>query len=97
MDFTNFIKPELLVLIPVLFIIGKFLKQIESFKDGFIPITLAGISVALSVIYTFSTCNGISISTIFTCLFTAITQGILCAGASVFTHQLIKQTNKKDE
>ena len=89
---TEYIQPELLVLIPVLYLIGVALKKADFFPDRFIPIVLGVISIGLTYCY-FGyediVCNGESI-------FTAITQGVLCAGASTYADQIYKQI-KKDE
>lgn len=44
-DYMTYIKPELLVLIPVLVFIGYFLKQSEAVKDKLIPAILAAVGV----------------------------------------------------
>lgn len=84
----NYIKPELLILVPVLYILGAAVKKSE-FKDKIIPWIIGAAGVILSCMYVGGT-EGITIIG----LFTAITQGILCAGASVFVNQLTKQTKK---
>lgn len=95
MDFLkDFIKPELLVLAPVLYFIGTVLKR-KMHKDYLIPILLGVIGIVLSMLYMGATCNISSFRSVLLCLFTAITQGILCAGASVYVHQMVKQMGEK--
>lgn len=96
MDFTNFIKPALLVLIPVLFITGKGIKK-SPIPDKFIPLILGAFSILLSGVYVFASEPISGSRAILTAIFTAFTQGILCAGASVYANELIKQNKKKDE
>ena len=48
--FTDFIRPELLALVPVLYIIGTWLKK-STFRDENIPIFLGGVSVGLASLY----------------------------------------------
>ena len=86
----EFISPELLVLIPVLYILGAGIKKTTLISDKFIPIILGVAGIILSCLYVLGN-NGISVEAIFT----AITQGILVAGASVYVNQLIKQTAGK--
>lgn len=91
MDITaikDFIKPELLVLIPVLYFIGLGLKKSKA-KDEYIPLILGASGIVLAMLWVCGT-SGISLIGIFI----AITQGILCAGATVYVNQLIKQANK---
>lgn len=95
MNFQQYIKPELLILIPVLYLIGKALKQSE-FNNKFIPLILGAISVVLSGVYVFAIEPVTGAQGVATALFTAITQGILCAGASVYTNELITQAKKGD-
>lgn len=97
MNYQEFIKPELLILIPVLYFIGMAIKA-SNFRDNLIPFILGVVGVLFSGIYVFAA-EGISGSqAIATAIFTAFTQGILCAAASVYTNQLIKQaqSNKDD-
>lgn len=93
MDFQEYIKPELLILIPVLYLIGVAIKK-SKIADKFIPWILGGFSVALSTIWVIANGDFSSVNSIMTAIFTAITQGILIAGASVYANQLIKQTGK---
>lgn len=92
--FKEFIKPELLILIPVLYLIGIGVKKSE-FKDKFIPLILGIIAILLSGLYTFATSDINGSKKIALALFTAITQGVLTAGASVYFNQLYKQSQKK--
>lgn len=94
-NLQEYIKPELLLLIPVLYLIGVAIKR-SAIADKFIPWILGGVSVALSAMWVFA--NG-SIETgadVATAIFTSITQGILIAGASVYVNQLVKQTGKDE-
>jgi uncharacterized membrane protein len=93
MDFNEYIKPELLILIPVLYLIGIGIKK-SKIQDKFIPLLLGAVGVVLSSIYVFAFAELITAQTFMQCLFTAITQGILCAGASVYVNQIIKQSQK---
>ena len=92
----EFIRPELLVLIPVLYIIGAALKKSGMFPDKHIPITLGLIGVVLAAIYIASTVSFVGSAEVFSAIFMAITQGVLCAGASVYFNQVIKQEGKSE-
>lgn len=93
MDYTNYIMPELLILIPVLIALGKLLKGTK-LADGNIPITLGIISVALCTLFVLSTAPVSGGSDIAKAIFTAVIQGVLCAAAAVYGHQVVKQTGK---
>ena len=92
MSFTEYIKPELLILVPVLYIIGAMIKDSKTISNRFIPAILGGVGVFLSLLYVIGS-TGISA----TGIFTAITQGILVAGAAVYTHEFITQLRKDDD
>ena len=98
MDFTEiakeFVKPELLVLIPVLYLIGVGIKN-AAIKDKFIPFILGIISIVLCGLYVFATSEITGAKEIAMAIFVALTQGILTAGASVYFNQLYKQSQKK--
>ena len=89
MDFSNYITPELLIIIPVLNFIGYVLKR-SAAPDKHIPLILAFTGIFLALIWILSqhTDNP------FAAAFTAIVQGILCAAGAVFTNQIVKQRGK---
>jgi hypothetical protein len=89
MDFQTYIKPELLVLVPVLYVIGMMLKKSKRVDDRMIPAILGEVGMVLAMIWAISTegLSGIGV-------FTGLTQGILAAGMAVYTNQLVKQARK---
>lgn len=96
MNIQEYVKPELLVLIPVLYLIGAGLKR-SKLSDRFIPAVLGLAGVLLAAIYVTATTAPVGASAILTAIFTAITQGILAAGASVYVNQLVKQSGKGED
>ena len=95
MNYQDYIKTELLILIPVLYFLGIGLKK-SKLPNKWIPIILGVCSVVLSAIWVIATTNMSGIQEVASAMFTAVTQGILVAGASVYANQLYIQT-KKDE
>lgn len=95
MELNEYIKPELLVLVPVLYCIGAAVKK-SNIADKFIPWILGGVSVALSALWVLANCTLHNAADVSTAIFTAITQGVLIAGASVYVNQLVKQTGKDE-
>lgn len=93
MDYLNYIAPEMLVLVPVLYGMGIVLKQ-TALKDQFIPAILTVISVLFTILYIFSAKAMSTPQEIAQALFTALTQGILIASASVYTNEVVKQAKK---
>lgn len=92
MNLNDYIKPELVVLIPVLYIIGMMMKNTKKIDDRSIPSVLGFVGVVLSMIWTIGS-GGLCTQTIFL----GITQGILVAGAAVYTNQIIKQAKKEPD
>lgn len=90
----DMIKPELLTLVPVLYLLGRGLKKSVFVKDNYIPLVLGGTGVVLSCLYLVGMAPIAGWRDALLLLFSGITQGILTAGASVYVNQLLKQTQK---
>ncbi len=92
---NEFIKPELLVLIPVLYLLGTALKK-SQIADKHIPWILGAISVVLSLMFIASTSVINGWQEALMAVFSGLTQGVLCAGASVYVNQIVKQSGKSE-
>ena len=95
MELKEFIKPELLILIPVLYVVGIGLKK-SKLSNTLIPLVLGGIAIVLSAAWVIATSDISTLKDIAYALFISVTQGILSAGASVYVNQLYVQSKKKD-
>ena len=95
MNFQDYIKTELLILIPVLYFVGLGLKK-SKLPNKWIPMTLGLTAVVLSAIWVIATGEISNITEAAAALFTAVTQGVLAAGASVYANQLYVQANKEN-
>ena len=93
MTITDYIAPELLLIVPVLWVFGKLLKEAAFVQNRYIPLLLGACGVLLAVCYVAGSGAAVTAAGIFT----AVTQGVLCAGAAVYGHQLVKQAGKKDD
>ncbi len=91
MTYQEFIKPELIILIPVIYIIGMALKA-SRINNAWIPLLLGISSIALSTLWIIATTTFRTFQDIAMGLFVSVTQGILIAGASVYWNQLRKQS-----
>lgn len=78
---SNFIKPELLVIVAVCWIIGYVLKQTPKVPDWTI-IYLVTLAAIIIVCFTL----GLNVE--------SFLQGILCGAVAVYGNQLVKQTKK---
>lgn len=95
MEYVEFIKPEFLIIIPVLYIIGRGIKK-SNISDKLIPAVLGIISIILSGTWVLATSDISTLTDVASALFVSVTQGILSAGASVYFNQLYIQSKKKD-
>lgn len=95
MDIMDYIRPELIVVAIVLYIVGMGLKKTETIKDKFIPYILGIGGIVLSAMWVMANSPLESVQEILMAIFTSIVQGILVAGLSTYVNQLIKQAIKE--
>lgn len=95
MNYQDYIKTELLILIPVLYFIGIGLKK-SKLPDKWIPIVLGVSAVVLSAVWVIATADINGLQKAASAIFTAVTQGVLVAGASVYANQLYIQARKEE-
>ena len=88
-NLQNYIKPELLILVPVLYVVAMIIKNTEVIKDKYIPAILGVLGIVLSTLYVIAS-EGLSLMGVFT----AITQGVLVAGTCVYANQILVQSKK---
>ncbi len=100
MEFTygaaDLIRPELAALIPVLYLIGIGLKNSRTVKDKYIPLILGAVGAILSALWCLGAADIRSFGDLAAVLFSAVTQGVLAAGAGVYANQIIKQAKKEE-
>jgi hypothetical protein len=82
MDFSSYIMDEALILIPVLMIIGKIVKNTPKIKNWLIPYILLVFGIVLTGFM-----MGFTVE--------SFIQGVLVTGTAVFGHQIVKQTIEK--
>lgn len=95
MNYQDYIETELLILVPVLYFIGIGLKK-SKLPDKWIPTVLGISAVVLSAVWVLTTAEISGLQEIASAIFTAVTQGILVAGASVYVNQLHVQAKKEE-
>lgn len=96
MNIMDYIRPELIPVALVCYILGMGLKATTIVKDKFIPFILGAVSVVLCVIYVLATSAMATPQDWLLAAFTAIVQGVLLAGVSTYVNQLIKQAKEKE-
>jgi hypothetical protein len=87
---SQYIKPELMILVPVLYAAGIILKHslVKSYR---IPFILTVIGIVLSTIWVASNVTKFNWQSILASVFTGASQGILVSATSVYLNQLMKQ------
>ena len=90
----QFIRPELFILIPVLYFIGRILKDTTVIKDKLIPIVLGVVAIVLAVVYVLATTEIGTYRDALMAIFLALSQGTLCAGCAVYVHEIFAQLKK---
>lgn len=94
---VEYVSPELLALVPALMILGKIIKDGERMDNRRIPETIGIVAVLAALTWVLATSNLNGWQSVLLAIFAAFVQGLLCAGLSVYFHQLYKQRNDKDE
>ena len=92
MEFTDFIKSGMVVLIPGLYFVGVILKN-SPISDWLIPFILGILGVAMSFLWHIGSEGALNAGIIFD----SITQGLLCAAGSVYVKNLVLQFKKREE
>lgn len=95
MNYQDYIKTELFILIPVLYFLGAGLKK-SKLPDKWIPVALGVFAVLLSAVWVIATADISGLKEAAAAIFTAVTQGVLLAGASVYVNQLYVQARKEE-
>ena len=89
----EFIEPGMLIGIPVLYLVGMWLKK-SAVPDKYIPLILGCIGVAGCMVWTVATMTAFDWQSVLAGLCSAAVQGVLVAGASVYVNQVVKQAGK---
>lgn len=92
----NYVKPELVVVAVVLYLIGLALKKTKKVSDKFIPAILGIMGIVLALVWVLATSTLTGYQSVLMAVFTAIVQGILCAGLSTYANQIWKQLGKEE-
>lgn len=95
MEYQSYLKTEFFILVPVLYFIGIGLKK-SKLPDKWIPLTLGALAIMLSAIWVIATTDISNLQEAAFAIFTAVTQGVLAAGMSVYANQLYIQARKEE-
>ena len=93
----EFIQPELLAVVPARCFFGALLKRSPAVDDHKIPLLLGIAGILIAAVWTLGQTTPRGLPAVMNALFTAVVQGLLCAGASVYLHQLVHQHHKRQK
>lgn len=96
-EIINYIKPELIVLVAVIYILGVAFKQTNIIKDKRIPLVLILIGILLATLWVLATTKFTSVQDIFMAIFVAVTQGVLVSTGAVGINQAAVVQPKRKE
>lgn len=92
---VQYIRPELLILVIILYLIGTAIKHTKYIRDELIPFILGVLSVLMSAVYILSVSPAPSgYQEVLSLVFNIVIQGICCAAAAVYFNQNVKQYKK---
>lgn len=95
-DLLDFIAPEMLIIIVVLYVLGMGLKNTTLLKDKYIPLALGVLAIFLCAAKLLIGSVPLTGNDWVAFLFESITQGVLCAGIAVYGNQIVKQLGKDE-
>lgn len=78
-----YVRSELIIVIPVLYILEKVLAKTK-LKSSRIPLVLLAVSLIITGCYTFSVCTIDTLKDFYSCMFSILTQSVLITGGSLF-------------
>lgn len=88
---NKYVRSELLILVPVLFVIKKMLIS-SKVKSERIPVILMVIAIVCSGLYTFSTVDIPNLHGILFAIFTSLMQGVILSGGAMFGDMLLPKS-----
>ena len=93
MNLTDFISQNLLIVIAAIYVMGVFLKNMESIKDKWITVILMLFGITFAVLLSIINSKyKIELDVIVN----GVLQGILCWGVAVGVNQTLKQIKKNE-
>lgn len=92
MSFQDYIKPELLLLVPILMGIASQMKKAPKVPDWVIPFTIDLLGIFFAGLFVGAQADS---ANLLMAVFTGTTQGLLCSLAAIGLHQTVKQTVEK--
>lgn len=93
-NLLTFIPENLLILIGAIYVLGIWLKKLESIKDNYITVILMLFAITFAVLLNIINSQ---YKVLYEAIINAVLQGILCWGVAVGINQTAKQISKAKE
>ncbi|GAB6170095.1 phage holin family protein [Clostridium carnis] len=93
-NLLTFIPKNLLILIAAIYVLGIFLKKIESVRDNYITVILMLFAITFAVLLNIINSQ---YKVFYEAVINAVLQGILCWGVAIGVNQTGKQLSKTKE
>lgn len=91
----QYVRPELVVLVVILYCIGIALKNTKTIADEMIPFILGVLSILITALYIVAVSDTPKgYQEVLSIIFNILVQGICAAAAAVYFNQSIKQAKK---
>jgi len=90
-NLMTFIPENLLILIAAIYVLGIWLKKLETVKDNYITVILMIFAITFAVLLNLINSQ---YKVMYEAIVNAILQGILCWGVAIGINQTYKQLNK---
>lgn len=93
-NLLTFIPENLLILIAAIYVLGIFLKKLESVKDNYITVILMLFAITFAVLLNIINSQ---YKVLYEAAINAVLQGILCWGVAIGINQTAKQVSRAKE
>lgn len=88
----EYVDPNLIVLIPVAWVIGWVVKHMGIIKDSYVSGVMVVVAATLGLLWT--AWHRGDIGSIWGCIFIGSTQGIICAGVAIIGKRVVSKRKK---
>ena len=95
MEITEYIKPELIVVALALYFLDMALRKSALIQERYIVFLTGSAGILICALYVFAVCGCSGQKDVAMAAFTAVTQGIVVTGVSVYAKQIIGKIGKK--
>ncbi len=89
----SYIKPEFMVIVCALYVLGRMFKQFQRIPNRWIPLLITAFGIFFAGVHTAAIID--IYANMAQAVFDSLIQGILCSGMAVYAYELVKQMTYK--